>query len=314
MSILKVGTTFSGIGAPEQALKNLKISHIVKWACDIDRYCKQTYFANHFCEKWHDDITKINLDELEYVDLYIFGFPCQDISFMGKQNLEKGRSILVNYSLDIIDKILPKYILFENVCALKHKKFELFFNEIQRRLSERYNFSYAQFNSIDFGVPQNRRRLFGLGIRKEIGFPNLNLQKRENPLLISILEQNVAEKYYLSNEKTNKIIEIAQEMIPNFIFQDRIGVVNGVNKFNKTSLFSNIKIQYKNYCSCLNLVDLFGIIYPNLKIRKLTPREYSRLQGFPDSFIIHSNDNIAYKQFGNSITVNILEEIFKNLL
>ncbi len=87
--MLKVGTTFSGIGSPEQALKNLEIPHVVKWACDIDRYAKETYFANHSCEKWYDDITTININELEYVDLYVFGSPCQDVSFAGKRDLNR---------------------------------------------------------------------------------------------------------------------------------------------------------------------------------------------------------------------------------
>jgi len=143
--MLKIGTTFSGIGAPEQALKNLKIPHIVKWACDNDKYCKQTYFANHSCEKWYDDITTINIDELEYVDLYVFGFPCQDCSINGKKDLNSGRTILVEYSLRIIEKIKPKYFIFENVKGLLSKKFSLFFNSIIENLSQNYNLSFSNY-------------------------------------------------------------------------------------------------------------------------------------------------------------------------
>ncbi|MDP2692402.1 MAG: DNA cytosine methyltransferase, partial [bacterium] len=137
--ILKVGTVFSGIGAPEQALKELNINHSVKWACDIDKFAKQTYLANHSCEKWYDNVTKINISELSPVDLFCYGFPCLDISCAGKQDLTKGRSILVNYCLDITDKLQPKYFVFENVKALLSNKFKDFFNFIISRLSVNYN-------------------------------------------------------------------------------------------------------------------------------------------------------------------------------
>lgn len=309
--MLKVGTTFSGIGAPEQALKNSRIEHEVKWACDIDKKAKETYFLNHRCNVWYDDISKIDIKNLEPVDLYVFGFPCQSLSIVGKQNLLDGRSALVSYSLDIIDFLLPKYILFENVFALKQKKFERFFSEIQTRIKAYYNFEWRQLNSIDFGVPQSRRRIFGLGVRKDIGVANLSLFQHPKISLAGILEQNADKKYFLDTVKTNKILEIAEEMVPNFQFQNQIGLVNGVNKFNKTSIFASIKIQYKDFCSCLNLIDLYGIIYPDKSIRRLTPREYARLQGFPDSFIVNPKDAVAYRQFGNTITVPILEEIFK---
>lgn len=309
--MLSVGTTFSGIGAPEQALKNLGVEHEVKWACDIDKAAKETYFANHKCSKWYDDITKIDLNTLEYVDLYVFGFPCQSLSIVGKQNILDGRSALVSYSLDIIDRLLPKYILFENVFALKQPKFSGFFSEIQNRIKVHYNFEWKQFNSLDFGVPQSRRRIFGLGIRKDIKVPNLNLPTSHPPILTSVLEPSIDNSYFLSEDKRLKIIEIAKEMVSNFKIENKIGLVNGVNKFNKTSIFASIKIQYKDFCSCLNLIDLFGIIYPDERIRRLTPREYARLQGFPDSFKIPPKDSVAYRQFGNTIAVPILEEIFR---
>jgi DNA (cytosine-5)-methyltransferase 1 len=114
--MIKIGTTFSGIGAPEQTLKNLKIPHVTKWACDIDKYAKQTYLANHSCEKWYDDITKINVDELEYVDLYVFGFPCQAYSSQGlRGGLEDHRGKLIYYSLQILQEKQPKYFIAENV-------------------------------------------------------------------------------------------------------------------------------------------------------------------------------------------------------
>ena len=177
--ILRVGTTFSGIGAPEQALKNLGIPHVVKWACDIDKPAKKTYYLNHNAEKWYDDITKIDPAELEDVDLYVFGFPCQDVSVCGKQNLDKGKTTLVEYSLNIISEKLPSYILFENVKGLLGKKFNVFYQSIVDRLSENYNMDIGVLNSKHFGVPQNRERVYGLGTRKDLGSIKLPIQDKK---------------------------------------------------------------------------------------------------------------------------------------
>lgn len=310
--MIKIGTTFSGIGAPEQALKNLKIPHVVKWACDIDKYAKQTYLANHTCEKWYDDVTKININELEYVDLYVFGFPCQDLSVAGKQDLSNGRSILVNYSLDIIDKLLPKYIVFENVKGLLNKKFSDFYSMIEQRIEKNYDFHLLKLNSKNFGIPHHRERIFGVGIRNNL---NINIQfhfENKSAHFKDFLENDVAAKYFVSDLRRDNIINIALNKQINFSLLKDFGEVKQVNK---NGLFGDKKIRYSGNIFCQNLIDRHGFIFPDKKtIRMFTPRECARLQGFPDDFIIHNNDNIAYRQFGNTITVNVLEEIFKQFL
>jgi len=310
--MLKIGTTFSGIGAPEQALKNLKIPHDVEWACDIDKHAKQTYFANHGCGQWYDDITKINVEELKYVDLYVFGFPCQDLSVAGKQNLDKGRSLLVNYSLDIIDKLSPKYILFENVKGLLNKKFSNFYDAIKQRIEEKYDFHLLKLNSKDFGIPHHRERVYGVGFRKDL---NNNIQfyfENIHSHFKYLLEDGVDQKYFVSDSRKDDIINIALNKQTNFSLLEDYGEVKQANK---NGLFGDKKIRYSGNVFCQNLIDRHGVIFPDKKtIRVFTPRECARLQGFPDSFIIPDNDNIAYKQFGNTITVKVLEEIFKQFL
>jgi len=299
-NLLKVGTTFSGIGAPEQALKNLGIPHVVKWACDIDKNAKETYMANHGCEVWYDDIAKIDVEKLEPVDLYIFGFPCTDVSIYGKKDLSKGRTSLVKYSLEIINKIKPKYILFENVKNLLSKKFQPFFQEIVDSIKINYNFDHKVLNSLNFGVPQNRQRVFGVGIRKDVeqtfSFPKpgdkcLNLQK--------LLEANVDNKYYLTPDGWLKNQEHKKA-------QSRKG--NG---------FGYRILTDKAFClvSQASYAGRQFIIDDNTRPpRMLTPREFARLQGFADSFQIHPKDHVSYFQFGNTITVNVLEAIFRNLI
>lgn len=311
MEILKVGTTFSGIGSPEQALKNLKIPHVVKWACDIDKNCKETYFNNHTCEKWYDDISKIDLDNLEHVDLYVFGFPCQDLSTAGNQNLIKGRSMLVTYSLDIIDKLLPKYILFENVKGLLNKKFSDFYQMILMRIIKNYKFQLLKLNSKDFGIPHNRERVFGIGIRKDIDEDITFKFEHKKSHFKYFLEDEVNCKYFVSDSRRDNIINTALNKQVDFSLKEDFGEVKQANK---NGLFGDKKIRYSGNIFCQNLIDRHGFIYPDMKIIRLfTPRECARLQGFPDTFIIPDKDRIAFKQFGNTITVNVLEQIFKNL-
>ncbi len=350
MDNLLVGTTFSGIGAPEQALKNLKIPHIVKWACDIDKYAKQTYFANHTCEKWYDDITKIDLEKLEYVDLYVFGFPCQDISHAGKQDLSLGRSLLVNYSLDIIDKLLPKYVMFENVKSLLSKKFSTFFNLIKERIERNYHFQYFKLNSKDFNIPQNRERIYGIGIRKDLPPKTFDFTKFSTISLHELLEKNPDDKYYINpeiyksinlpNVDENKTYLGALMTFPRKfksgveIRHKRLELRTG-EETNCLTTHSNDSLilvgKVKNGGQGNRIYDANGIsntlvanaggtggtgglFWVNNGVRRLTPRECARLQGFTDSFIIPVSDAQAYKQFGNTITVNVLEAIFKNLL
>jgi len=291
--MLKVGTTFSGIGAPEQALKNLKIPHIVKWACDIDKHAKQTYLANHVCEKWYDDITKIDINNLEYVDLYVFGFPCQDISRIGLQDLGRGESILVDYSLSIIDKIHPKYILFENVKNINSKRYKDFKDNILNRLAENYNIQYTIYNSLYFGVPQNRERFFCLGIRKDLNMqPNLPIQSLTQQVkLYEVLDKNVDKSFY--------------HIFPSML--------RAVYESKRCPILDNNKFAY-----CLTTKQdrspNSGLVNENGKLRFLTPNECRKLQGFPINWIMPKSKYVAYKQFGNTITINVLEKIFENLL
>jgi DNA (cytosine-5)-methyltransferase 1 len=296
--LLRVGTTFSGIGAPEQALKNLKVPHVVKWACDIDKHAKQTYFANHTCEDWHDDITKINPESLEDVDLYIFGFPCQDVSTFGKQDLSRGKTALVEYSLRIISAKLPKYILFENVKGLLNRKFAPFLEEILQNLSENYNLDNAVLNSKHWGVPQNRERVFCLGTRKDIQQKFLPIEDKSRATdLRSILETNPDERYTLTDKKWEmlKRHKETQTAKKNFGLGYRFVTDKG---YCLTTSYGSVPFQ---------LIEQDG-----KNPRKYTERECARLQGFPDDFAF-PNPNQAYKQLGNSMSVPVIEAILERI-
>lgn len=318
--MIKVGTTFSGIGSPEQALKNLGIKHVVKWACDIDKNAKKTYLANHSCENWYDDITKIIHQDLEDIDLYVYGFPCTSISNAGGRKMEKGASGLVEYSLNILDEKLPKYFLFENVAALLQKNSKQFFDYIVERLTKNYNITYQVLNSKNFGVPQNRERIYCIGIRKDIAqtfeFPvgNQNI-----PKLKDFLDEKVDEKYYLSKEKQDTFTPSTRNFESDKVFVGglRYGKLREDRKVGHMTNYGQLKQVFSidgitpTICTWK---DVGKFLMGDGRIRILTPNERRKLQGFPDGFILPVSENEQCRQFGNTITVNVLQEIFKQLL
>lgn len=214
MDKLRVFTAFSGYDSQCMALDRLKADfpefdyELVGWA-EIDKYAIQAHNAVYpqWADRNYGDISKINWDEVPDFDLFTYSSPCQDFSNAGLQRGgEEGSgtrsSLLWECRRAIIAK-KPKYLLLENVKALVSKKFLPLFNKWKDEL-EGYGYSnYAQvLNAKDYGIPQNRERIFLVSILNGGGyhFPmKMLLEKRMKDLL----EQNVEEKYYLS-EKTIK--------------------------------------------------------------------------------------------------------------
>lgn len=210
--MLKVLSLFSGIGAFEKALDNLEVEYELVGYCEIDKYASRSYAAIHDVSEemnlW--DVTKIETSKLpEDIDLITYGFPCQDISLAGKQkglfnaDGSKTRSGLFFEALRIIEDTKPKIAIAENVKNLTSKKFSEQFKIVLDSLEEAgYNNYWKILNSKDYGIPQNRERVFIVSIRKDIDhgifeFPKpFPLEKR----LKDILEDEVDEKYYLSDK------------------------------------------------------------------------------------------------------------------
>lgn len=207
---MKVLSLFSGIGAFEKALDNLQVPYDLVAYCEIDKYASKSYSAIHGVPENMNlgDITKVNEKKLPNgIDLITYGFPCQDISLAGKQKglfNEDGtqtRSGLFFDALRIIEETQPRVAIAENVKNLTSKKFALQFKIVLDSLKAAgYNNYWKVLNLKDFGIPQNRERVFIVGIRKDIdngtfsfpeGFP---LEKR----LKDVMEEEVEEKFYLS--------------------------------------------------------------------------------------------------------------------
>jgi DNA (cytosine-5)-methyltransferase 1 len=226
--MLKVRTLFSGIGSPERALKDLKIPYELVDFCEVDKYAVKSYCAVHEVnpDKNLGDITKVWGRNLPYADLLVWGFPCTDISVAGKQaGIVEGetRSGLYYEGLRILKETKPKYSIIENVKNLTGKKFKAEFEQMLKDIEELgYNNYWQVLNAKDYGIPQNRERVFIVSIRKDIDTNTFMFPKGfDNGLrLKDFLENEVDEKYYISQDKVNKIIN------SNFI-QERTMIQNG---------------------------------------------------------------------------------------
>ena len=209
---MKVLSLFSGIGAFEKALDRLNIDYELVAFSEIDKYATKSYCAIHGVDESMNlgDITKVDESSLpKDIDLITYGFPCQDISLAGKQkglfnnDGTQTRSGLFFEALRIIEATKPKIAIAENVKNLTGKKFKEQFELVLKSLEEAgYSNYWKVLNAKDYGIPQNRERVFIISIRKDIDkgyeFPKpFPLQLR----LKDMLEDKVDEKYYLSDEQ-----------------------------------------------------------------------------------------------------------------
>lgn len=314
--MLKVLSFFSGIGAFEKALENLEVPYELTAFCEIDKYASKSYCAIYGVDESMNlgDITQVDETKLpKDVDLLTYGFPCVDISVAGKQKGlidEDGsltRSGLFFEALRIIEATQPKIAIAENVKNLVGKKFNAQFQVILASLEAAgYNNYWLVLNSKDYGVPQNRERVFIVSIRKDIDnglfqFPEpFPLEKR----LKDVLEDGVDEKFYCSETALRGFISHKER---NKSKGNGFGFVVLTENDVATCIRSR---YYKDGSECL--------ISTGGRIRRLTPKECFRLMGFDDESFhraeaVNSNTQL-YKQAGNSIVVDVLEELFCMML
>ena len=205
--MLKVLELFAGIGACSKALERLGIEHEIVDAVEIDKYAIKSFNAIHGTNFEPQDITKWDKD-IE-CDLIMHGSPCQDFSVAGKQaggDKDSGtRSSLMYETLRIVEKLKPKYVIWENVKNLLSKKHRHNFDAYLQAMGELgYHSTYKVLNAKDYGIPQNRERVFTVSILGENNFvfpEPIKLEKR----LADILDDAVEEKYYLTDEQTERL-------------------------------------------------------------------------------------------------------------
>ncbi len=219
--MIKIFSLFSGIGAFEKALERLNIKYELVGFSEIDKFAIKSYCAIHNVseDKNFGDITKINISKLPDFDLLTWGFPCQDISIAGKmQGIKEGetRSGLYYEGYKILKEKRPMYSIIENVKNLTSKRFKPQFESILNDLSELGYTNYWQvLNAKDYGIPQNRERVFIISIRSDIVISNFCFPQKV-PLMWKLkdfLEDKVDEKYYLSEKGIGRLIKKNNKLI-----------------------------------------------------------------------------------------------------
>jgi len=202
---IRLATMFSGIGSIEHALKRLNLNEEIVFACDNDKYVKQSYFANYEISEssWYDDVKEIDGTKYEgKIDLLVGGSPCQSFSMVGKRKgFEDTRGTLFYEFARVVKESQPKIFIFENVKGLvSHDKGNTFdviketFNELG------YHFKFKLLNSKNFGIPQHRERIFIVGFKDtnvEFEFPEaIPLEYK----MQDFLEDYIDSKYYLKEK------------------------------------------------------------------------------------------------------------------
>ena len=300
---LKAIDLFAGIGGIrlgfEQAFGE-KIEFV--FASEIDKYARETYYAN-FGEIPHGDITQIDEKNIPSFDILLAGFPCQAFSVAGhRKGFEDTRGTLFFDVARIIKYHKPKVIFLENVKGLVgHDKGKTFKVILETLKELGYSVKYQILNAKDFGVPQNRERIYIVGFldsEVELEFPE---QEELNKKIHDCLEIAIDEKYYYKNKPMYE--KIKNEIVStDTIYQWRRQYVRE-NKSNVCpTLTANMGTGGHNV----------PLILDKNGIRKLTPRECLNFQGYPAEYKLPKIvDSQLYKQVGNSVVVTVIEKIAK---
>lgn len=298
---------FAGIGGIRIPFQELGGKCV--FASEWDKFAQKTYHVN-FGDMPNGDITKITNDEIPDFDILLGGFPCQPFSQAGlKKGFSDTRGTLFFEIERIIKDKRPKAFLLENVKQLRgHDKGRTLKIILEHLDALDYQVTYDVLRAADFGIPQNReriyivgfdRRYYGLDDKYIFPFPKPTHQKTR---LGDILEDNVDEKYTISQKLYEGHIRRKTE-------HQKKGNGFGFSLFNADSEYTNT-ISARYYKDGSEILIDQG---PDIPPRKLTPRECARLQGFPESFIIPVSDTQAYKQFGNSVAVPVIRAIAKRV-
>lgn len=315
--MIKVGSDFSGVGAFDQALIRLGIDYETVFACDMDKYARQTYIHNYGEPKYYPENVYDREIPTEPLDIFMTSPPCQSFSLAGKRLGEDDeRGILFYNSHEFIQKNKPRYFIFENVKGLLSdsdgKTFRAWVaflggksingNPVlfPHEKSVPYHIYYKVLNAKDYGIPQNRERVFIVGIRDDednnFTWPKeMFLEKR----LKDVLESEVDEKYYLSDEFLDSVMNHSdkhKEKGNGFKFEPKeeneIGVTITTKPGQRTT---------DNY----------------IKVRSTTSKGYEVAQIGEDSVVIeerihgwHENENVVAAHRGDKKRSTVSEHVY----
>lgn len=277
---------------------------------EIDRHARETYAKNFglHVDEIAGDIREVHVTEIPDHDLLVGGFPCQPFSHAGlKQGFEDARGTLFFEIHRIIEAKKPQVILLENVRGLRSHDGGNTLKRIVEVLESNYVITSRVFNSKDFGLPQNRERIYICGIRRDVTNSQLfSLDRVQTPKINTslgqILEPVVPTKYTISDRLWDGHKRRKARHLQN-------GNGFGYRLFDESSIYtSTISARYYKDGSEILISQNVG------NPRKLTPREAARLQGFPDTFLTATSEVQAYKQFGNAVSVNVVKAIAEEIV
>ncbi len=312
---------FAGVGGFRMAMQNLNGSCV--FSSEIDKYAKITYDFN-FGEVPFGDITKIDEKDIPEHDVLCAGFPCQAFSIAGKRKgfEDETRGTLFFDIARIIKAKKPKAFFLENVKGLRNHDKGKTLKTILKVLREDLNYYVPEpeiINAKHFGVPQNRERIFIVGFRKDLKKAEFEYPKPINKkVFFSDVkeEKTVSVKYYLSTRYQDTLRNhkerhkskgngFGYEIIKDNQCANAI-VVGGMGR-ERNIVIDNRLTDFTPVTKIKGEVNRDGW-------RRMTPREWARLQGFPDEFEIKVSDAQAYKQFGNSVSIPAIQATAKKII
>lgn len=354
--MLQIATAFSGIGAAEHALKRMKVRHHIVFASDSDQHVKKSYFANYDTDdsRWFDLVQDIDGNHFrDKVDLLVGGTPCQSFSMVGKrQGFEDTRGTLFYEFARLVKEIQPKVFIFENVKGLLSHNSGETWKIIESTFKELDYIHFAKIlNAKNYGVPQNRERLFAIGFRNKknfFRFPDaVPLERTMQDLLEDSTEQkyflgekgvsfvtnpkNISKKYTQVNgeialcQKANQqfnwhgdfVFEPSGKVDEKYFLSEKVAnyvLASGTKNFySKPETDLPVARPLLSTMHKMHRAGVDNYITRDGGIRKLTPRECLRLMGFDDTFEIAVSDTQIYRQAGNSIVVDVLMHIMRSI-
>ena len=308
---LRVGTDCSGLDSPLVALKLLDIDIEHVWSCDNDLDIKNQILNTFQPTIFYDDMFNRDVTKLPPIDIYVAGIPCQSWSGLNtnRQGFNVREGTLFFEALKVIKFLRPKYFILENVMGLlTHNKGESY-KLIQKHLGEldNYNIQYKVFNTLDFGIPQNRNRIYIIGERGDMNPTTKYLYVKEIPMkplreLININLPPQREKCLIPRRE--KCLEYAKEHYNINEADDWIVTIGASFSFTRAR---------QNICPCITTSSNY--YYITSQQRFLTCDELLRLQGFPSDYkLVTKSKSKCHRQIGNAMSVNVLTQIFRALL
>lgn len=302
---------FAGLGGFRIALESFGAKCV--YSNEWDK-AAQTVYASNFGDTPEGDITKVDEKKIPDHDILCAGFPCQAFSISGKQKgFEDSRGTLFFDVARIVKEKKPKVVFMENV-----KNFAVHDNgrtlEVVKTTMEElgYTFNQKVLNAVNYGVPQKRERIYMVCFRKDLAIKKFSYPK---PFKLT----KHVEDFLLDDEEMLKTLYVNR---PDTYFNDlkddtysdksiRLGIVNKGGQGERIYSIKGIAITLSAYGG--GVFSKTGGYLINGKTRKLHPRECARIMGYPDSYKICENNNQAYKQFGNSVVIDVLQLITQQI-